>query len=90
MAVDIDAIYAHARFDDLDIDARSQWVGKGKQLTLNALCKLATTVVRFLRDLDFQTFIWLDYLFSSFLIITGVVFLFVCIYIHVPFIRFSL
>ena len=28
----MDAIYAHARFDDLelDIDARSHWVGKGK------------------------------------------------------------
>ena len=25
------------RFDDLDLDARSQWVGKGKQLALHAL-----------------------------------------------------
>ena len=26
MTVDIDAIYAHARFDDLDLETRSQWV----------------------------------------------------------------
>ena len=24
------ALHAHARFDDLDLDARSQWVRKGK------------------------------------------------------------
>ena len=30
----MDAIYAHARFDDLDLDARSQWVGKGKQISV--------------------------------------------------------
>ena len=88
MAVDIDAIYAHARFDDLDI-ARSQWVGKGKQLTLNALCKLATTVGRFLRDLDFQTFIWLDSFFF-FLDHNCVGFFYSFAFIHVPFIRFSL
>ena len=23
--------YAHANFDDLDLDVRSQWVGKGKK-----------------------------------------------------------
>ena len=28
---------AHARFDDLDLDARSQWVGKGKNSSLNYL-----------------------------------------------------
>ena len=37
MTVDMYAIYAHARFDDLDIDARSQWVGKGHKSELNAL-----------------------------------------------------
>ena len=25
------ALYAHARFDDLDLDARSQWFGKGNK-----------------------------------------------------------
>ena len=34
----MDALYAHARFDDLDLDAASQWVGrKGKKLALHAL-----------------------------------------------------
>ena len=33
----MDAIYAHARFDDLDLDARSQWVGKGTISAFNAL-----------------------------------------------------
>ena len=32
-----DAIYAHSRFDDLDFDAKSQWVGKNNIFTLNAL-----------------------------------------------------
>ena len=43
----MDAIYAHGRFDDLDLDARSpQWVGKGKKPTLNALgnCKHAINI----------------------------------------------
>ena len=30
MTVDLWMPYAHARFDDLGLDARSQWVGKGK------------------------------------------------------------
>ena len=30
-------ISAHARFSDLDLDARSQWFGKGKNSTLHAL-----------------------------------------------------
>ena len=30
-------ICIHALFDDLDLDARSQWVGKGKTPTLNYL-----------------------------------------------------
>ena len=47
-------IYAHARLDDLDLDARSQWVGKGtalhaqsRQLNLVSKIKitLATTTV---------------------------------------------
>ena len=29
--------YAHARFDHLDLDARSQWVGKGRKSVLNYL-----------------------------------------------------
>ena len=31
------ALYAHARIDDLDLDARSQWVGKGNKSVLHAL-----------------------------------------------------
>ena len=30
-------IHAHAPFDDLDLDARSQWVGKGKKSAVNYL-----------------------------------------------------
>ena len=71
----MDAIYAHARFDDLGLGARSQWVGKGN--TINVACsraskqtisiKLATTVGHFLffifyMTLTLQTFIWLDQL----------------------------
>ena len=33
----MDAIYADGRFDDFELDARSQWVGKGKQSALYAL-----------------------------------------------------
>ena len=29
----MDALYAHARFDDPDLDAMSQWVGKVKQIS---------------------------------------------------------
>ena len=48
----MDALYAHARFDDLN--ARSQWVGKGKNSASKQAIsiKLATTVGHFLRDLD--------------------------------------
>ena len=62
----MDVLYAHARFNDLDLDARSQWIGNGK---LNQRCmlsatkqaisiKLATAVGHFIRDLDldFATF----------------------------------
>ena len=50
--------YAHACFDDLDRDAESQWVGKGKQTALNYFdneisIKLATTLGHFFRDLIF-------------------------------------
>ena len=51
----MDAIYAH----DLDLDARSQWVGKGKQNQLWMLSatkqtisiKRATTLGEFVRDI---------------------------------------
>ena len=33
----MDALYAHARFDDLDLDARSQWVGNCKTSALHTL-----------------------------------------------------
>ena len=32
-------IYAHARVDDLDRDARSQWLGRGNNSALNYLDK---------------------------------------------------
>ena len=37
LGVTVDSIYAHDRFDDLDLDARSDWVGKGKKSTLHYL-----------------------------------------------------
>ena len=42
----MDAVYVHAPFDDPDIDARSQWVGKGKQSALHLIISIdiATTV----------------------------------------------
>ena len=54
-------IYAHSHFDDLDLDARSQWVGKGKKysvelsrlLSKQISIKLAAMVGPFLCDLDF-------------------------------------
>ena len=70
----MDALYAHDHCDDLDFDARSQWVvGNGKQI--NVACsrqtkqaksiKLATKVGIFLRDLDLDfanVYIWLVHL----------------------------
>ena len=54
----MNAIYSHPRFDDLDLDARSQWVGKGKhqRCMLSAteqaiIINLATTVGHFLMTL---------------------------------------
>ena len=31
------AYYGHARFDDLDLDARSHWLGRGQNSALNDL-----------------------------------------------------
>ena len=69
-------IYVHARFDDLDLDARSQWVGKGEQIQRRIISttkeairiKLVTTVGHFVLDmtLDLKTFIWLDHLVISY------------------------
>ena len=52
------AIYAHARFVHVDLDARSQWIGKDKIMALHALGnqesnRLSTTVRHLLHDLDF-------------------------------------
>ena len=56
----MDAICARARFGDLDLDARSRWAGKGKQIGVECSAtkqairiKLAATVGQFLHDLDF-------------------------------------
>ena len=61
----MDALYSHARFEDLNLDARSQWVGKGK--TISIACyrqisiKRATTVGQFYMTLTLSllTFILL-------------------------------
>ena len=52
-------VYAHARFDDLDLDARSHWVDEGKnQCCMLSAAKqavsilLATMIGHFLCDLD--------------------------------------
>ena len=77
----MDAIYAH--FNDLDVDARSQWVGKGKEnqswmlsATKQATSiKLATMVGHFLSDLDFaNTYMtWPSWVFfSNYLVILKV------------------
>ena len=55
-------IYAHARFDDLDLDARSQWVSRGKMYELIIISttrqvisiKLATTLGHVWPDLDIE------------------------------------
>ena len=71
----MDAIYAHARLYDLDLDSRSQWVGKATNqrgmlsATREAISiQLATTVGYCLRDLDLdlKTFILLTNLFFVF------------------------
>ena len=69
----MDAIHGHACFDDLNLDARSQWVGKcvktsvvcSRQLIKQAInIKLATTVGHFYVSMTLQTVIWLDQLVS--------------------------
>ena len=71
----MDAIYAHAHFDDLYLAARSQWVCKVKtsqrcmmSATKQAInVKLATTTVdHSYVTLTLQTFTWLDQLVSFF------------------------
>ena len=58
----MDALYAHARVDDLDLDAISQWVSKGKKIAFSATkqatsIKLATKVGHFCDlDLDCKCF----------------------------------
>ena len=37
----IDAIYARARSEDLDLDARSQWVSKGKNISVECSRQLS-------------------------------------------------
>ena len=55
-------MHAHARFDGLDLDARLQWVGKGKNSVFHYFDELiskqqAVNLLQrsaiFLRDLDF-------------------------------------
>ena len=72
MTVDVWMPLYPLRFDDLDLDARSQWVGKGKtKSALNAILapkqaisiKLTTMVGRdFYVTLTLPTFIWPDQL----------------------------
>ena len=54
-------LYAHSRADDLDLDARSPWLGGGKHSALNYLdnkqtisITLATTVAHMLHDYDYD------------------------------------
>ena len=84
----MDAIYTRARFDDLDLNARSQWVGKGKNqqrmLSLSATkqaisMKRARTVAHLYVTLPLQTFIWLDHLFFAVVIFNHYAFLSACI-----------
>ena len=37
----MDAIYGHACFDDLDLDVRPQWVGKGKKISVECSRQLS-------------------------------------------------
>ena len=41
------AYYAHARFDDLDLDARPLWLGRGNSLALNYLANYKQTISMF-------------------------------------------
>ena len=38
-------IYAHDHFDDLDLDARSQWLGRGQTSALSYLDNEATSIL---------------------------------------------
>ena len=64
----MDALYARTLFDDLDLDARSQWISKGKKSVVHAFAtkqtisiKLATTVALFYMTLTLtlQMFIYI-------------------------------
>ena len=63
-------IYAHSRFDDLDLNAR---VGKAKlmydifrqRIEQGIRIKLDTTVGHFYATLTLQSFIWLDHIVLS-------------------------
>ena len=48
----MDALYTHARLDDLDLDAKSQWVGKAKQYALHGLGNLYISKPRILNLLQ--------------------------------------
>ena len=58
MTVDVCMAYndAHSRFDDLDLGARSQWVGKCKTISVELSRQLSCETVGhfFLRDLDIE------------------------------------
>ena len=62
----MDALYAHLLLDDLDLDARSQWVGKTKiqrctlSATKQAISILAATVGHVYVTSTLQTCAWLD------------------------------
>ena len=63
----MNATYAHGRFEDLDLVARSQWGGKGTQKNQRCILsatsiKLVTMVGHFYMTLTLQTVIWLDHL----------------------------
>ena len=72
-------MYVHLIFDDLDLDAKSQWVGKGKtisvelsrQLSKQYPTKLATTVCHLFLyvTLTLKTFIWHDHFVCFFFVV---------------------
>ena len=66
-----EGLYDHCLSHDLDLDARSQWVGKGKKISVECSwqtkqaisIKPATTVGHFFYvTLTLQAFVWLDHL----------------------------
>ena len=68
-------IYASACSNDLDLHARSHWVGRGKNQYLIILTtkqvisiELATTVGHFYMALSLKTFIWLAHLVGCFVV----------------------